>query len=287
MVEQCRLLYRSPPREIQKSNSRGYISKKDAFYTRAKKIGKFISKRYLIIHPKNPNVENYLEVGGYPEYVLERSPNYLNELFRDIVMKDIVSQFKISRSEYFYEIASLLAKQVGFGNSFNKMANVTGITDDTVKTYTEYLTRTYVVNSVMKYSRSLNDRIYSARKFYFYDLGMRNSFAGFEDIGALAENAVYLKLQQKYGGDSVFYLKTTNNQEVDFIVVNKDKAILVEVKYIALKPAIIQRLSQLFFKDIHSLDITERIVITKGLSVKETIKSKEIQFISLEEFLLS
>lgn len=233
----------------------------------------------------NSNVEQYLEMGGYPEYVLEKTPNYHAQLFRDVVLKDIVFQFNVSRSEYFYEIANLLAKQIGFGTSFSKLAHVTRITDDTVKTYIEYLSRAYVINSIQKYSQSLNDRIYSAKKFYFYDLGMRNSFVGFEDIGSLVENAVYLKLQQKFPLAQIFYLKAMRGEEIDFIMMEKYKATLIEVKYLGLKTAVLERVSPVFYKDIYDLEIVERIIVTKSVKGHEVINEKEVQLIPLTEFL--
>lgn len=232
------------------------------------------------------NVEQYLEMGGYPEYVLEKTPNYHAQLFRDVVLKDIVSQYNVSRSGYFYEITNLLAKQVGFGTSFSKIAHVTGITDDTVKTYIEYLSRAYVIDSIQKYSQSLNDRIYSAKKFYFYDLGMRNSFVGFEDIGSLVENAVYLKLRQKYPMAQIYYLKASRGEEIDFVVVEKHKATVIEVKYLGLKTAVLERVSPIFYKDLHDLEIGERIIVTKSVKGHEVIKDKKVQLIPLVQFLL-
>ena len=57
----------------------------------------------------------------------------------------------------------------------------------------------------------------------FFDNGIRNSIlSNFtalnkrSDVGALFENFIYLHLQEKYGKDHVFYLRTVSGNEMDF-----------------------------------------------------------------------
>jgi len=41
-----------------------------------------------------------------------------------------------------------------------------------------------------------NERILSPKKAYCADLGIRNLFKGFKDIGSIFENYVYLKIKR-------------------------------------------------------------------------------------------
>ncbi len=231
------------------------------------------------------NLKSYLEYGGYPEYVLERHPNYHHELLNDIIQKDIIPQFKIKLKQPIIELIKLVAKQIGSKTSLNKMSKILGITDDTVKSYLEYLTNNYVLNYIYKYSPSINDRIYSAKKFYFWDLGLRTNLVGFEDLGSLAENIVFIKLKMLYPKADIFYLSDTKHSEVDFLVIEKNKTIFVEVKFSSIYEKIEAKLSNLFFKDVFGLEVIKRIVVCDGLNKVMEIKGQKIELVGLEDFL--
>ncbi len=68
-----------------------------------------------------------------------------------------------------------------------------------------------------------NERILSPRKIYASDLGIRNLFTGFRDIGALFENYVFLKIRKL--GPAYLYEDRT---EIDFVI--RDQ-VLIEAKY--------------------------------------------------------
>jgi len=76
-------------------------------------------------------------------------------------------------------------------------------------------------------------------KIYFCDLGLRNSYANNfspiatrNDKGALLENYIFLTLMNHYGTDSIKFWRTSNKQEVDFIVQDSNgKMLAYEVKY--------------------------------------------------------
>ena len=167
---------------------------------------------------------NYLEHGGYPEYILNRHPNYHNQLLEDIIRKDIVDRYNIRLIDPILELVSLVARQVGFKTSINKLSKVLKISDDTVKSYLEFLSQSYLIDYIYKYSPSVNDRVYSAKKYYFWDLGMRNSLTGFKDLGSLAENAVYNRLKSQNPTSQIFYHSDSSQSEIDFLLVEKQQA---------------------------------------------------------------
>jgi len=236
----------------------------------------------------NHQLKDYLYYGGYPEYVLEKQPNYLNELIRDILEKDILKLYNVKNSQYLLDICQILAKQIGFKGSPNKISKVLGLDNKTVVNYIEYLREVKLIETVYQYSTSLNERLYSPKKYYFNDLGMRNSFSGFSDIGSLVENAVFIKLSELFGFENINYLTDTNSNEIDFVVKTTQKeVVLVESKYNNLKESILNSLSGIFLDDIHEKNIKKRIIITNNLSSIQTLKDIEIQLISLEDFLVN
>lgn len=231
-------------------------------------------------------VTDYLFFGGYPEYVLEKEPNYLNELLRDIIEKDIVKIHKVRNVQNLFDICQLLAKQIGFKGSSNKIAKVLRLDNKTVENYIQYLKEVKLINMVYQFSGSLNQKLYSLKKYYFCDLGMRNSFVGFSDIGSLVENAVFLQLSKLYGSENINYLSSTRGDEVDFVVsLKNDEVLFVESKYNNLQSSITSSISKLFYKQIHDIKIRQRIVITDGVDADFKKNDLEVKLISLEKFL--
>lgn len=165
------------------------------------------------------------------------------------------------------------------------MGNVLKITDDTVKSYLEYLSQVYLLSFISKYSPSMNSRVYSDRKYFFLDTGMRNQYTGFEDMGSLAENAVFNRLHQRYPDAEIFYASDTVQNEVDFVVKGKKHTRLVEVKFSKFSEKILNRITPLFLKGPEGLNIHERLIVTDGVDDEVSIKGNPIRLVSLEIFL--
>lgn len=231
-------------------------------------------------------IHDYLFYGGYPEFVLEKEPNYLNELIKDIIEKDIVKVHKVKNNQYLFDVCQILAKQIGYKSSSNKIASVLKLDNKTVENYIQYLKEVKLIDVVYQYSDSLNKKLYSPKKYYFNDLGMRNSFVGFSDIGSLVENAVFLHLSKVYGSKNTFYLSDSLSNEVDFIVkLDENRILYIESKYNNLKSAVISSISKLYFKDIYNKEVVERIVITDNINEEFSLNNKEVKLVGLDKFL--
>ena len=145
-----------------------------------------------------------------------------------------------------------------------------------------------MIEVVYQYSESINKKIYSPKKYYFSDLGMRNSFVGFSDVGSLVENAVFLHLVKLYGIANIFYLNDARGNEIDFVIkLKKDEILLVESKYNNLQSSITNSLSGLFFKEIYGKKIVDRIVVTDGVDAIFQKNNVRINLMSLKKFLSS
>lgn len=231
-------------------------------------------------------VNEYLKLGGYPEYVLEKQPNYLNDLLRDIVEKDILKLHRVQNSQYLFDVCGMLARQVGFKNSPNRMANVLRLDNKTVVNYLQYLREVWLVEGVYQFSESINRKLYAPKKYYFNDLGMRNSFVGFNDLGSLVENAVFIKLRELFGEENIFYLNDSKGNEVDFVVkINSNEVMLVEVKYSGLTEGVVNSLGKLFFKEISNKKIVKRMVVTDGINDVFKKGGVEVEMVGLEKWL--
>ena len=122
-----------------------------------------------------------------------------------------------------FELFKLLCERVGKPFTYNKLSHVLDVSPETVRRYVQYFENTYLFYSIERYSKSLNERVYSPKKAYVGDVGIRNITTGFKDKGSIYENLVFLNLLRK----SPIYYLYENGVEIDFLF-NKS---IIECKY--------------------------------------------------------
>lgn len=166
--------------------------------------------------------EDYMEIGGLPEYVLRGDIEYLKELVDDIIYKDIAAFHNIRTAHILKDFFLLLMERAGKVVSINKLANILKISPDSAKRYLQMFADTYLIYPVNRCGKT-NERILSPKKIYAADLGIRTLFTGFRDKGSLFENYVYHKLKDR----NPCYVYE-DGIEIDFLT---DDGILIEVKY--------------------------------------------------------
>jgi uncharacterized protein len=171
---------------------------------------------------KKTYFEEYLQIGGMPEYVLTNDRAYLNSLIEDIIQKDIIAYHNIKNKQLIKDFFILLMERAGKQVSINKLAKILSISPDTAKRYLSLFEETYLINLVSRFGHT-NSSILSPKKVYASDLGIKNFFTGFRDKGAIFENYVYL-LIKKFNPKYIY----ENGIEIDFITENQK---LIEVKY--------------------------------------------------------
>jgi len=191
----------------------------------------FLTGRYLkyIVQPldwqefqifsQSRDILNYLQIGGYPEYVINRDPQYLLDLVDNIVYKDIVEVYKIRQPKIIKDILLILSRAVGYKISLNKIAKTLKVSIETVKDYLQFLAEVYLVYEVPKFSSSLNEQIYNEKKYYFYDTGLVKILSGGGNLGCLAENIAANHLKNNNQEISYFY---QDKKECDFIIKKLD-----------------------------------------------------------------
>lgn len=172
--------------------------------------------------------DEYLSCGGYPEQVLNPSSEYLINLLEDIIARDVVRLHQIRKANLLKDIMRLLSASVGSRTSFNKLAKVLSISVDTVREYISYLETAFLVKPLEKWTTSHTEKVYAYKKFYLVDNGIKTIMTGKGDLGAKAENSVFislLKTKQNIG----YYAES--EREVDFVIGSYNRPYPIEVKY--------------------------------------------------------
>ena len=193
-----------------------------------KKDSAYLFERYF---------EDYMRMGGLPEYVLTGDIEYIKHLVDDVLYKDIISYHGIRSKEPIREFFYLLMERAGKQVSLNKMAKILNIGVDTAKRYLDFFRETYLIYTVDRCEK-LNERLRAPRKVYAGDVGIRNAVTGFRDKGAVFENLVFFKIKHK----NPCYLYR-NGVEIDFFTEADE---LVEVKFKAEMSAKQKRLFESF-----------------------------------------
>lgn len=174
---------------------------------------------------KKDALDAYAEQGGYPEPLLKKIDrrDYLRTLLQSTLYKDIVKRYKIRSVQGIEDLALYLMSNIAREYSFNTLSGVTKCRSvHTVEKYIRYLQEAYLVFSLPRFSFKLKDQAGYNKKIYCTDNGLAVS-AGFRfsvDRGALYENlvSVALKKQEIAGRISLFYWKSPQNEEVDFVI---------------------------------------------------------------------
>ncbi|NOX71544.1 MAG: ATP-binding protein [Candidatus Micrarchaeota archaeon] len=212
---------------------------------KAKKAEEYLLERWF---------DDYLKTGGMPEFVLSGDEERLISLVDDIIYKDIAARRGVRNVAKLRELFILLCERVGKRMSYNKLARILGVKVDTVIDYVSYFRETYLIYTVGRCARSLNERVKSPKKIYIADSGIRNIFTGLRDKGALFENLVFLLLKEN---NPCYYYE--NGKEIDFIV-NKTA---IECKY-SKKP------------DVDRENILENTPFKKGMVISSYTDIKKL-----------
>jgi hypothetical protein len=159
----------------------------------------------------------YLEKGGFPEYLSTGKIEYLQSLYQNILYRDIITRYNLPSEKPIKETVYYAASNAGKEISFNTVRKLTGLSSaTTVKEYFEYLENSFLLFLTPRYDYSAKKQLYYNKKVYFIDSALARivGFRPTEDYGRLLENAVYLSLKRT--GDEIFFHRET--RECDFLV---------------------------------------------------------------------
>lgn len=177
-------------------------------------------------------LEEFLIYGSYPEIIAADSDGAKKRLITEItdsyLLKDILELDKIRNSKILLDLLRLLAFQIGSEVSFSELGKKVGLDYKTVARYIDILEKSFVLFNLRGFSRNLRKEVTRKSKYFFYDLGIRNSLiSNFnslnlrDDVGKLWENFVVMERikKQKYTElySNNYFWRTHNGQEIDFV----------------------------------------------------------------------
>lgn len=176
--------------------------------------------------------DNYMENGGFPEYIKYNDREFLKRVYDDILYKDLITRYKIRNIKQFKNLSQYLFTNLTGELSYNGLKNTLNIKSaNTVQEYVSYLEESWLLFELYKYDYSLKKQFVSNKKIYNIDTGIRNkiSFRFSDDKGKILENIVFIELKRRQ--KEIYFFKTKNNKEIDFIYYENKYYHLIQVAF--------------------------------------------------------
>lgn len=228
-------------------------------------------------------IDEYLTHGGYPE--IQKAPavaqGYLSSLFEAIINKDIVRRFNIRKVRELNTIATYMLSN--FTNLFTArdLADVLGIGSPTTTIkLVDYLSLPYLFFYLPRYNHKLQLMKKAARKIYVVDNGylLAKAFQTSDNYGRLLENQVLTDLLRKGKKieSDLFYYRTRNDKEVDFVVRSSNHVdTLIQVCYDLTSLKVQKREISALYEAQDELHAEHLVIITQSqVSALEIPKGK-------------
>ena len=183
--------------------------------------------------------KEYLYYGGLPHILAEMGDeaksNYLEKLNREIYLRDIYERYDMREEAGMESLMKVVASAVGSLTNPQKISatfmssGYKGISIPTISNYLKYLQESFVIQKAERYDIKGRKYIGTPSKYYYSDLGLRNSLLNFRQFEEthLMENAIYNELIYRGYNVDVGVVEVRQNEdgkrvrkqmEVDFVV---------------------------------------------------------------------
>lgn len=128
----------------------------------------FSYKEFLKFKNAKPSLQSfdeYLETGGFPENVKLKNDLILQELFNDIIARDIIVRYNLRNPKIVKELTLYLLSNVGKEFSYQKLKKVFNFGSvNTVISLFGYYEDSYLLFTVPQFNYSFKSRIVNAKK---------------------------------------------------------------------------------------------------------------------------
>ena len=201
------------------------------------------NSRYKTIHIEllRQEWENFVLFGGYPAVITEMDRDEkiirLAEI-RDSYLKRDILEAGIQNETVFYNLFRLLASQTGNLLNVSELSVTLRTKNETIINYLYTLQKCFHIVLVKPFFQNVRKELTKMPKVYLLDSGMRNSLmnnflplSGRIDKGMIWENMVFKLLCEKHNSDEIFFWRTADGNEVDFVLPGIENPQAIECKF--------------------------------------------------------
>jgi len=174
---------------------------------------------------------DYIQKGGFPEYLTTGNIELLSFLLEDILHRDIATRYSIRDISGLKKLCVYVMSNTAKLVSPSRLTSVIGVkSSSTVLEYLSYFESSYLVNLIPRFSWSVKGQMLSEKKVYVIDNGLVNvaSISVSKDLGRKFENAVYWSIRRKT--KKIWYF-SDGYSECDFIFQKNEVYSAIQVCY--------------------------------------------------------
>ena len=246
-------------------------------------------------------LNEYYTFGGLPLTVLSKTDNtkinYLRTQKDNVYINDIVDRNKIQNKEELEMLVQIVASDIGcltnplkLSNNFKERDKLSTMTDKTIYNYLGYLQDAFMIEKARRFDVRGKRFIETPQKYYFTDMGIRNSFIDFrqsEEISHIMENVIYIELKKRgynvdVGSVEIREGNTKKQLEIDFVANKGNNKIYIQS---ALEMKTADKVKQEQKSLLNVNDFFKKIIIV-GDNVKKSRYDNGIILMSIYDFLL-
>ena len=179
--------------------------------------------------------------------------SYLERILDSYIQKDVKALVAEENMAAFNNLIYLLADSQGQVVSSSSLAKEIRVSVPTVERYISLLEQTFVLYTLRSFAGNLSNELKKSKKYYLYDLGVRNSllkdfgaYTNRKDKGCILETFVYHQLLNMIDSSDteIFFWRTSDQHEIDFVINHNRVPIPVEVKSSLRKPVLLPALKK-------------------------------------------
>ena len=199
--------------------------------------------RFHHLEDSDESLSRYIHAGGLPGLVRYDIRNddevysYAQDVLNTALVKDVILKHKIRNVPFLYNLVRFLADSAGKAVSATSISNYmkgqkSSVSTELVLKYLKYLCDAYIVTKVPRFDIRGKKLLQSNDKFYFEDIGIRNSCVETrrdKNIEKIIENIVAHQLIHDGYKVTVGQLLAG---EVDFVCTKGQQRLYVQAAYI-------------------------------------------------------
>ena len=200
----------------------------------------FSYQEFLEYHNLENNRESYdryvLEGGFSGSYLykgMDKKYNYIKDVYKTMIVRDIVERNKIQNIPLLDSISDFLIDNISRLTSYRSLtdslnANNVDTNDKTVGTYIKYLCEAFAFYRIRRYDIQGKKYLATQDKYYLSDQAVKYAIQGTKNMnyGSMYENIVAIELLRR--GYEV-YVGVLHEKEIDFVAMKRNEKKYIQV----------------------------------------------------------
>lgn len=243
---------RNEPGQYILSGSQNFLLLKQIRQSLAGRVGllKLLPLSYREItetsESEQPSTDEFMFSGGFPRMITSGIPHdiFFRSYIDTYVERDVAGYLDVRNTSAFRTFLELCALNAGNLVNYTNLANDTGVSVPTVRSWMSILESSYVIFTLNPYYTNARKRLTKTPKLYFHDTGLLCHLLGLtslndllesEYLGMVFENLIMAEtLKSQYNADReprLYFYRDDSKIEVDLLdFTDRHSPVMAEIK---------------------------------------------------------